>query len=74
MRDLRYYEPPAVPHECTAERDGDWVIFTCPHCDDYVRRMNFKTGEMPPMKSWNDIPHRGLFVPVGLQPEKYCEN
>jgi hypothetical protein len=32
-------------HQCEAKRKEDWLIFTCPQCD-YIRKMNWKTGEM----------------------------
>ncbi len=63
-------------HQCTAERDGDWITFRCPKCSDYVRLMNFKTGEMvaPKAKGVFRYKHTGLHIPVGLQPERYNPN
>ena len=33
-------------HECESTREGDWIIFTCPHCPGYERRMNLRTRDM----------------------------
>lgn len=33
-------------HECTSHREGEWMIFRCPHCPGYERRFNWVTGEM----------------------------
>jgi hypothetical protein len=32
-------------HECTQQIQGDWVVFTCPLCPDYRRKMHRETGE-----------------------------
>ena len=65
-------------HQCVAERDGDWITFKCPKCPDYVRRMNYKTGEMiaPKVKEGKNFryKHSGMHIPVGLQPELYNPN
>ena len=74
MKNVRASERALEPHECVAERKGDWVVFTCPHCDDYVRRINLRTGAMISPQSWNDIKHNGVFMPIGLQPEIYSPN
>jgi hypothetical protein len=33
-------------HECDSVTEGDWVIFRCPICKDYERRINADTCEM----------------------------
>jgi len=50
-------------HDCHVERVGDWVIYTCPHCPEYRRRYNYRTGEMQvePCSDPN-IRHRGSAV------------
>ncbi len=55
-------------HLCESNRNGDWLIFTCPKCPDYERRLNWKTGEMH-LKEGKDemILHRGSFLPIGLE-------
>ncbi len=61
-------------HQCTAQREGDWVTFRCPKCRDYVRRMNVVTGEMTAPKSNSPYRHSGLHIPIGIQPEIYNPN
>jgi hypothetical protein len=61
-------------HKCTAERKGDWITFRCPHCKDYVRHLNYKTGEMIAPKRYNPYKHTGTNLPIGLQPEMYNPN
>ena len=60
-------------HSCTSERKGDWIIFKCPQCD-YVRKMNYKTGEMKVKGGNLTTLHKGFHVPVGLQPDKLGMN
>lgn len=74
MNELNFNDPSVISHQCEHRREGDWVIFTCPYCEDYERKINTKTGEMKAKKTWTDIPHQGLAVPDGLQPEKYNPN
>ena len=54
-------------HKCTAERVGDWVIYRCPICPDYQRRVNLKTGKM---KSTSNIDnpylHSGTLAKPGF--------
>lgn len=33
-------------HYCTSHIDKDWIVWRCPHCEGYERRLNWKTGEM----------------------------
>ena len=74
MQTIHLRPDDGIVHECTAERVGDWVVFTCPHCLDYERRINLKTGDMKTHAPYNTIKHSGMFAPVGLQPEKYNPN
>lgn len=32
-------------HTCTSFRQGDWVVFRCPICPGYERRVNLETGK-----------------------------
>ena len=61
-------------HQCIAEREGDWITFRCPKCSDYVRRMNYKTGEMIAPKRYNPYRHTGMHLPVGIQADMYNPN
>lgn len=58
-------------HECTVNREGDWVVFRCPICQDYERRIHLVTGKMVSNKTLNPINHSGLWTAIGLQPELY---
>ena len=56
-------------HECRSRREGDWVIYTCPHHDcDYERRFNVRTGEMEFHGISTEILHHGRSAPVGIDP------
>ncbi len=62
-------------HKCYGEMEGDWVVFRCPVCEDYERRVNFKTGEMKShYNEDNLIPHHGFFVKPGLDNLSYSPN
>jgi hypothetical protein len=50
-------------HECESHRKGDWIIFRCPLCPDYERRMNWRTGEMNVKNNTADINHTGSYFP-----------
>jgi hypothetical protein len=47
-------------HECEAQRDGEWLIFRCPICPDYERRMNWRTGETFARQPYPEIQHSGF--------------
>ncbi len=55
--------PDDLRHECTSQRHGDWIIFRCPHCDDYERRLNWRTGEMRVRNARTEINHTGRYFP-----------
>jgi hypothetical protein len=38
-------------HQCTSFVDGDEIVFKCPLCMDYERRINLSTGKMVIKKS-----------------------
>ena len=63
-----------VIHECKSVREGDWAIFTCSKCSDYIRKINLVTGEMIAPNSNNTIRHNGSYVLYGLQPDIYSSN
>lgn len=48
----------SVRHECTAHQEGDWIIYRCPECLSYERRINWQTGEMR-VKGNNRFLHTG---------------
>ncbi len=51
-------------HKCQSYRDGDWIIFRCPHCSDYERRLNWRTGEMKARNTGGHLRHMGTYVPL----------
>jgi hypothetical protein len=53
-------------HECVSEKQGDWVVFTCPQCD-YRRQINLLSDEMKTSGGDPDVLHRGMFAPVGFE-------
>ena len=54
-------------HQCEAERNEDWLIFTCPQCD-YIRRLNWRTGEMKSKGGSSEVLHEGYYQPPGIDP------
>jgi len=50
-------------HECEAIRRGDWIIFSCPKCPDYERRLNWRTGKMTSKGARADVQHSGMYFP-----------
>ena len=61
-------ESPETRHICESRKEGEWVVFVCPHCPDFERRMHLKTGQMKTRPAADPyILHEGVFVPVGLE-------
>jgi len=59
------FRPPTdtEQHECSTYRVGDWVVFQCPHCPDYKRRINWRTGQSKVENIKPDITHWGNYFP-----------
>lgn len=51
-------------HKCSAYRDGDWIVFYCPRCYGYERKINWRTGETKSKNVTNDIRHSGEYFPI----------
>lgn len=51
-------------HPCIGHREGDWIIFTCPICKGYERRVNWKTQEVRVRKYGSGFSHFGSSAPV----------
>ena len=49
-------------HECDSVTEGDWIIFRCPICKDYERRINAITGEMKVKNSRSTVRHAGRHI------------
>jgi len=47
-------------HECDSYIEGDWVVFRCPICKDYERRINAVTGEMKVKNGSSTVRHLGF--------------
>lgn len=46
-------------HHCTSHIEGDWIVWRCPICPDYERRLNVKTGKMTVKKGDTEVRHQG---------------
>ncbi len=56
--------PDHVSHECDSFREGEWIIFHCPQCPMYERRINRRTGEMEIRHAENEmVRHFGRHEP-----------
>jgi hypothetical protein len=49
-------------HECDSVTEGDWIIFRCPICKDYERRINAVTGDMRVKNGSSTFRHSGLHL------------
>jgi hypothetical protein len=49
-------------HVCTSYRDGDWIIYSCPHCD-YELRENWRDGNLQVRNPKRDVRHSGTYFP-----------
>ncbi len=57
---LEFQGLPADVHHCTSYRENDWIVWRCPHCQDYERRYNWKTGKMRVNRGGSVAQHTGL--------------
>lgn len=65
----------AERHQCESFRDGDWIIFQCPRCIRYERRLNWRTGEMKVQEGEDPyIMHAGEYFPNEYQHALTCTN
>ncbi|MBI5917254.1 MAG: hypothetical protein HY842_17935 [Bacteroidetes bacterium] len=61
-------------HQCIGHREGDWIIFVCPICKDYERRINCKTKEMMVKRGMSNATHVGSHAPVALNARLFSAN
>lgn len=47
-------------HQCTSHREGDWIVWRCPHCNGYERRFNWVTNEMKVRNGGSSALHTGM--------------
>lgn len=64
MGEISFHGLPEETHHCTSHREGDWIVWRCPHCDLYERRYNWQTGEMRVRRGNADVPHTGMSTSV----------
>lgn len=60
MDAIHFKGSPSEIHHCTSHREGDWMVWRCPHCADYERRMNWQTGEMHIRRGQSAAQHTGV--------------
>lgn len=63
-----------VEHHCIGHKEGNWIIFTCPVCRDYQRRINCVTKEVIVRKGSSNAVHVGSHAPVMTSVGNFCEN
>lgn len=50
-------------HVCEASVQDQWIVFTCPQCKDYRRKMHQETGEMVVENPGDPhILHQGMYI------------
>jgi hypothetical protein len=50
-------------HECELEIKGNWIVFTCPLCPNYRRKMHMKTGEIVNENTGKvEANHSGVYI------------
>ncbi len=59
MNTINFKGPSSDIHHCTSHQEGDWMVWRCPHCSDYERRMNWQTGEMKISRGKSTAQHGG---------------
>lgn len=46
-------------HKCESTQEGDWIVYRCPICKNYERRINWRTKEMKVKQSNSRFLHSG---------------
>ncbi|MFN0037477.1 MAG: hypothetical protein ACKVUS_20645 [Saprospiraceae bacterium] len=64
MGEITFTSLPETIHHCTSHRDGQWIVWRCPHCERYERRFNWNTGEMRITRSDSNAQHTGMSTSV----------
>ena len=60
MSAIQFDGLPKDIHSCTVSLDGDWIVWRCPFCRDYERRLNWQTGEMSVRRGGSAARHCGF--------------
>ena len=53
----------SVHHYCVGREYGPFVVFTCPQCPDYLRRIHRYDRKMTIRGDSPMVSHSGLFIP-----------
>lgn len=65
MLKITFGQPPeGEHHNCESIRDGDWIIFYCPKCPVYQRKLNWRTGKMKSKGTNTEVYHSGSHFPA----------
>ncbi|MFK7847341.1 MAG: hypothetical protein AB8G77_18745 [Rhodothermales bacterium] len=65
----------ADEHACESYRDGDWIVFLCPQCETYERRLNWRTGDMKVRDNTEThVRHSGEYFPDEMGYAFTCPN
>ena len=66
MKKSRFIDLGYNNHKCKGKKRGEWIHFTCKHCD-YERRYNLRTGEMVSVNPGSITAlHSGGFSSLGI--------
>lgn len=50
-------------HNCEVSVEAPWIVFTCPQCQNYRRKMHQETGEMVVENPGDpQIKHQGMYI------------
>ncbi len=62
------FSSPEITHTCEAKIEGKWIVFTCPQCREYRRKMHQENGRNDYDSMGNpEILHQGFYVQPRLQ-------
>jgi hypothetical protein len=59
MSTIKFEELNPDIHTCRSELQGDWMVWHCPHCPGYERRLNWRTGELRAARGGSNALHAG---------------
>lgn len=52
-----------IRHKAVGHQEGDFLIFSCPLCKGYIRKLNWRTGKMVQVENPEGILHTGNVAP-----------
>ena len=55
-------------HKCSSHWEGDWIIFKCPICKDYERKINWLNGKMTVKNNKSPARHYGFHTTNSANP------